>query len=53
MGFPHSATYTYMKMEVIGFLETSVVVCRLHETAFQTTKVFIFTSMKTKYLTQK
>jgi hypothetical protein len=53
MGFPHSATYTYMKREVIGFLETSVVVCRLHETSFQTTKIFIFTSMKTKYQTQK
>lgn len=53
MVFPHSATCTYRKRKVIGFLEKSLVVCRLHETAFQTTKTFIFTSMKIKYLTQK
>jgi hypothetical protein len=30
--------YVYMKREVIVFLETSVVLCRLHETAFQIEK---------------
>lgn len=51
--FPNRSTYICMKVEVIGLLETSTVVCRLHDTAIQKTRIFIFTTMKTKYPTQK